>query len=579
MSTTTETVPAARRRLFGPFGWPPPLTDSLALMAGVMMTTGLPPYHWTGILVPVAMAVLFRLMLQVRRPARTAWLFALAHQATLLYWMFFLDPAKSIPTRALVPVQAVATVLYVSLFYLLFGWVFRLLRDRLGSAAALALAPVLWVGMEFMRGTGEMGFPWCLAGSAWIGTPLLPLAAAAGEFGLSCATAFSAAALVVLFDLRRSGQLLERAGGLRVCLVGVTALAWIGLAVGARLETDPPPVMAIADASTPASALVSVDGVLDGASSRSAPVRVAAVQANVTMRDKWDDAKIDSTVNPYTSLTVAAAADSAELIVWAETAVPAYLRYEATLLDWVRGLARDHGVFLFTGFPDATRQADGEVLKYNSSGLFDPRGALIDQYAKHHLLPIGERMPFSQYLPFLAKVDVGQAEWQPADPPAPIAVSSRHGTFYFSGLICFESIFAGLARQSVQRGTQALVNITNDGWFGKTAGPRQHAALSRLRAAECGVPLIRCANNGISMIVDRRGEVVASAGLGRRALVIADVDLVAKRTLFVRYGVGPVFVLLGIWIVVVLVWAMARRRMQAQERGPERAPEQAQAEE
>ncbi len=535
MNTSTDTVPPARWRPT----WRLSLTDNLALLAGVMMTTGLPPFPWTGVLVPVVLAMLWMLMLQAEKPARVAWLFALTHQATLLYWMFFLDPAKSIPTRWLVPVQAIATVVYVAVFYLLLGWVFRLVRDRLGRSTALALMPALWIGMEILRTNGEMGFPWCLIGSAWIGTPLLPLAAVAGEIGLSLATALTGAALVVLIDHWRGSALLgssDSSRPWRYCLVGSAPLLWIVLAV-----------------LTPVKATVGpYDLGNDSVERRTAAIPVAAVQANVAMRDKWDNTKIDSTIVPYTDLTVLAAESGAELVVWAETAVPAYLRYDAQLITWVRKLAHDNCVFLFTGFPDASRTGDGAMLRYNSSGLFDPSGMLRDQYAKHHLLPIGERMPFSQYLPFLAKVDVGQAEWIAGQLPAPIAMASDQGTLFFSGLICFESIFADLARQAVGRGSQVLINITNDGWFGNTAGPRQHAALSRVRAVECGVPLIRCANNGISMIVDPKGRIVKRVGLGRRGLAQATIEPGAGRTLFIRFGALPVYVFLIIWSVLAV---------------------------
>ena len=91
-----------RRRRFGR----PSRATGLALLAGMMVTGGLPPHAWTGLLVPAGLALLMALVLASPRPARLAWFFALAHQSTLLYWLFLLDPAKSIPTRALVPIQA-----------------------------------------------------------------------------------------------------------------------------------------------------------------------------------------------------------------------------------------------------------------------------------------------------------------------------------------------------------------------------------------------------------------------------------------------------------------------------------------
>ena len=127
----------------------------------MMVTGGLPPHAWTGVLVPAGLALLMALVLASPRPARLAWFFALAHQSTLLYWLFLLDPAKSIPTRALVPIQAGLTILYVSVFYLGWGWLCGRARQRLGSTRALLLMPALWTAMEAVRSFGELGFPWC----------------------------------------------------------------------------------------------------------------------------------------------------------------------------------------------------------------------------------------------------------------------------------------------------------------------------------------------------------------------------------------------------------------------------------
>ena len=521
--------------------WLPSATDSWAILAGIMLTTGLPPFPGTGWLALPALAILFGTLNTAPHPARTAWLFGLAHQTSLLYWLFLLVPAASIPTRWLVPAQAVAAILYVSMFYLVWGWAFRLVRQWLGRAAALALAPVLWTGMEAWRAAGELGFPWCLSGAAWIKTVLLPWAATSGEIGLSAATALSAAALVAVCGLvgrQPADQAAERRW--RWALLGSALLLWIGLGMGAGWRAAAAP------------------GAI--ASERQVPVRVAAVQANVALSDKWQRAKIDSTRIPYTRLTAAAAQAGAEFVVWAETAVPAYLMYDPALRGWVSELVIANEVYLYTGFPDASLDPSGQRLKYNSSGLFAPDGLRSETYHKHHLLPIGERMPFSQHLPFLAGIDVGQAEWVPGDRPGPLGVPSAAGAFHFAGLICFESIFSDLARRAVRQGTQILVNITNDGWFGRTAGPRQHAALARLRAAECGVPLVRCANNGISFICDDKGGILAEAGLGLRTIVIADVIPGRGGTLFVMAGAWPLVGYLGLWTLLALILTRQRSK-------------------
>lgn len=517
----------------------PSLETNLALLAGLVAATGLPPYPWTGLLLPLGLGLFFGLLARAENPGRLAWFFGLAHQTVVLHWLFLLIPAKTIPTRALVPVQAVLAILYVSVFYLVLGWVFGHLRRRLGPVRSFMLLPILWAGLEVLRAGGEMGFPWCLSGSCVIGTPLLFLAKTAGELGLGVGMAFLAATLAA-FRLRRGS--VGDWGLPYVALVVATVVLWIGLVGGSFMRPQ--------------------TVIREGDFKPVAELRAGVVQANVDLQDKWVDARIDSTRIPYQELTAQAADAGAEFIVWAETAIPAYLRYDKPLLNWTRSVVRKSGAFLYAGFPDAERMPDGGLRKYNSSGLFAPGGELLNRYPKHHLLPIGEAMPFSKYLPFLAKLDVGQAEWSPGEAPMPQRMELQDGTFDFSGLICFESAFARLARQSVRAGSQCLVVLTNDGWFGRTAGPRQHAALAQMRAAECGVPVIRCANNGISFLADDRGRILTELDLGRRGFVVGDLRPGTGSTMFVKWGNWPLLIFLMIWAGLVMNFKNGRESVE-----------------
>jgi len=510
--------------------WRPSAATLLSLVAGVMLTSALPPVRGTALLAPLALAVFFSLLLRGERTGWLGLLFGVGYATALMNWLFFLDPAKSIPTRALVPVQAVAAILFVAVHFALFGWVVGRLQKRLGRWRMLALMPVLWTVLELIRSVGELAFPWGLVGSAWLNTPLSPLFAAAGELALGTATALLAALMVALAWWRQAEGADRR---LVMGLAVATPLAWLLLVVGSQSV-----------------ATETVDG------HRTDDLLVAAVQADVSQADKWHEARLDSTRIPYTELTAMAAEQQADLVVWAETAIPGYVRFDRGLLDWVRSVARDNAVPIVTGFPDARIEPDpdGEdgrrVLKFNAAGVFSREGTLLDTYGKHHLVPIGESMPFQRYLPFLGGIDVGQAEWTRGAPPGPMKLPTLKGDVPVACLICFEAVFSELARGAVQRGATVLLNITNDGWFGPSAGPRQHAAMARIRAIECGVPVIRSANNGISMVIDQRGRVVDSLELNRRGMVMAPVSPVPRGTLYVRWGIWPVLVFLGVWLLV-----------------------------
>jgi len=409
-----------------------------AIGAGLVMTAGLPPYPGTGPLVPLAMAILFWALVQTDRPARTAWYFGLAHQVTNLSWLFMLDPSKSIPTPLLVPLQAMTAMVYVSTFYLALGWVHGKVRGRFGVVRSLLILPVLWVAMEALRSRGELGFPWCLSGSSIIGGPLFGIARASGEIGVGAGLAFVAALLACLLHQRKKSTGLFDSRTVSILLAGALVVGGF-LYFGSQVRPTSP---------------VLHKALADSLGTVTKPIPVAAIQADVSLTVKWNKSFIDSTKIPYTSLTEQAGAEGAELIVWAETAVPAYVLYDAELLQWLRDTVVASGAWLYTGFPGANRGPDGEVRTYNSSGLFDPRGARRDRYAKHHLLPIGEYMPFQSIFPFLAKIDVGQAEWTAGQPPMPMNVELATGGFRISSMICFESASGYLARDAVRRGSQ-----------------------------------------------------------------------------------------------------------------------------
>jgi apolipoprotein N-acyltransferase len=532
MKESVAELPAAPR-------WRPGWPTLVALASGVMLTTALPPLQGTALLAPLALALLFHLLSHRDRPGWLAFVFGCGHAASLMSWLFFLDPAKSIPTRALVPVQAIAAILFVAAHYALFGWVVGRLRGRIGAAGLLVALPVLWTLLELLRSTGELAFPWCLTGTAWLASPARPLLAATGEIGLGTATALVAAAIAALAARWRTGDVRAPWRALTVAAVLAWLLLWWGSRpLGADLPED----------------------------ARRQPLAVACVQANVQQEDKWAKAKIDSTRIPYTDLTARVARKGAELVVWAETAIPAYVRFDRDLMGWLRTVARENDVAIFTGFPDGRFEQDPDdpkerrLVKFNAAGLVNAEGTLLDTYGKHHLVPIGESMPFQRYVPLLGRIDVGQAEWTRGAPPGPIHLPTADGDVALAGLICFEGAFGELARGAVRRGATVLVNVTNDGWFGYSAGPRQHAALARIRAIECGVPLVRCSNNGISLVCDAQGAILDQLELDRRGVVQASIDPRPRGTLYVRWGRWPVAVFLVVWLLVGGMLVGRRRR-------------------
>ena len=118
-------------------------------------------------------------------------------------------------------------------------------------------------------------------------------------------------------------------------------------------------------------------------------------------------------------------------------------------------------------------------------------------------------------------------------------------------------VFPYLCRRGVQKGSQLLVNITNDGWFGETPGATQHAQMCILRAVEFRRYLVRSANSGVSMVIDPAGRVLTSLGLYEQGILTYNIVPIEDETFYSRHGDWPVF----FWcvILVVVAWGWGRR--------------------
>jgi apolipoprotein N-acyltransferase len=411
--------------------------------------------------------------------------------------------------------------LYLGLYVALFGWIVRVVRRRIGLSVFL-VAPFAWTAAEWLKSSGELGCPWGNLGTALAGQPVwIQAASVAGAPGLT----FWIVLVNALFAASLAKFLSRRwvEGALRLAL-GLAILLLPPLWGAARLRDA-----ARAEAAAPAGAVAAI-------------ARVALIQPNIASDRKWNPAYQDTIVAALERLSrdavLEAASDSTghparpDLVVWPETALPFYVRLEPLKLRRLQDLARELRTPILAGYPDARLDSSGDLITHNAAGLVLASGSIPGQYEKIHLVPFGERIPFQGLFPFLGSFDLGQAEWTAGanrvlleGAGAPVGV-----------LICFESIFPGHARAYRQAGAGYLVNITNDEWFGRSAGPVQHADLAILRAVEVGASLVRAANTGISMIVDPYGRVLSRTSLFESKVLVGDVRAPLPTTTFVAWG-------------------------------------------
>ena len=271
-----------------------------------------------------------------------------------------------------------------------------------------------------------------------------------------------------------------------------------------------------------------------------AGVKIRVVQPSIPQREKWVPENQGRIFKEHLALSgqnEAGVADGmADIthIIWPEAAMP-FLPLEHPEALAAIAEALPQGRVLISGALRRETDPQGVMRAFNSLMVFDDEGNVQNIYDKTHLVPFGEYLPLQPVLEAiglrqLTRMRGGFTEGAEPRPLLSIGALSNVGA-----LICYEAIFPGVARKSAGR-PDVLLNITNDGWFGNTTGPRQHFHAARVRAVEEGLPLVRAANNGISAVIDPRGRIVSKLELNERGIFDASVPQPSSPPFYGRYG-------------------------------------------
>lgn len=443
------------------------------------------------------------------------WMFGTGYFAAGLYWVsnaLLVDAARF---AWLIPFAVIGLSLGLGLFIGLTTLAARALWST-GVGRVFAFA-VSWTFFEWARGTVLTGFPWNPIGNVWVVVaPVLQTASWLGVYGLSAITVFAAAAIAVL-GRQAARQYFWAASGIgALCLLAV-----LGAVRLSDAHTDTVPGVAL-----------------------------RIVQPNIAQRDKWVSARRAENYARHLQLSGTRGDGSVTHVIWPETAAPFSVATDAARRKLMRSSVPPGG-HLVTGSVRLERR-NGRVSRvWNSLVAVDDKAAVAAVYDKHHLVPFGEYMPFRDILP-LDKITAGALDFSAGPGPRTLRLP---GLPAFSPLICYEAIFPGNVVDDNDR-PEWMLNITNDAWFGISAGPHQHFASARVRAVEEGLPLVRAANTGISGVVDSFGRVTARLGLDRAGVLDSPLPKAAhRRTLFSRFG----NVLPGILLISMLGAALFYR--------------------
>lgn len=449
---------------------------------------------------------------------RSGYVFGVITAVLTLYWVVYVNV-----------VGVILMVLLHSLYYAVIGGLAGEATKRYGRAGLWSL-PILWVAMEYSRSLTQVSFPWQnISYTQASNIAIIQLAELNGD------------AVVTFF----------------VCIIGL--ILYFAYANLRRMILSS--VLFI-------SAIILYSGAYIWGVTRIHPLEpdfsVAALQGNIPVNEKWQNGKADHNFVAYDELS-AQAADSAQLLIWPESAAPMYLNLERPYISWIESIARRENVDIMTGALYMTRSPEGVRKYYNSAFFFSPdKGMLPTPHNKLQLVPFGEHMPYAEKITAIAKfrefvkerLALDISDFQPGDS---IVTFESHGR-KFGTLICFEVVYPEFVREMVNKGADFLTVITNDDWFGETAGPYQHFYIPVFRAVENRVWIVRAANTGICGIFDPYGRVVAKTQLGGRTYLTGKIGPPMGDTLFRRHGAVLAKICLAMTVLGGIILAVTRKR-------------------
>ena len=459
----------------------------LALAAGAALALSMPGFSF-GPLSLIGLVPLF-FALERKGGFGLGFIAGLAFFAIDLRWLLTLSRFNSL---VLPGYLAVACLLAV--YHGLFGAIAaRVLRRQEGSWRLLILAPVAYTGLEILRTFGPIGNGFSALYQSFYRFPeMIQLAAYLGPWSISLAIVLVNACIYLAAHGRRI---------FLVCAFGVIGL----LLLFALLPVDP----------------------------GHGRVTVSVASSDVSQEVKMDGRNLDDLLDMYIALGKEAAEADPDLIVFPESILPVYILRDGTVLGRFADLARQAGSRILFGTGD---MLGGEI--FNSTVLLSPSGGVLGTYRMVRPVPFGEYIPGRR---LLEHVGLGGfvASLLPKD--------LTRGTGFFpieeiGTPICFESTMPEASRSFSARGSELIVTVTNDAWFGGSSELQSHFAAGVFRAVENRRCFAQAANGGISGFIDSRGRIVDER-LGEGVLT-SDLVLSSARSTYTRVGDWPVYFLL-----------------------------------
>jgi len=478
----------------------------LALLAGGLKALSLFPFNYWP-LIFISFGLLFYLWL--RCDAKSAFwygfLYGIAMFGVGIAWVYISIHTFGGMPPVIAAICVFLLIAFLSLYPALAGFFQSLFNRRGASARLVCIIPAIWLLFEWLRGWLFTGLPWLTTGYAMLDTPLSNFAPIGGVYLLSLITLISTGLLIAMI------RNLSISNGILGLLTGAIWIAgWqLNETAWTRAKGD--------------------------------PVRVAVIQNDVPLIEKWDQEETDKIIQEY--LAASASHQDADLIVWPEAAVPDYLDSLSTdFWDSIRSHPAD---FVFGALH---REPGGQAWKYYNTVAAVSDSIMI--YRKRHLVPFGEYFPWQEWLaPLIRLMDIPMSDfshWR--RPQAPLMVAANR----FAVSICYEDVFPQDWRDQIVP-SGAFINVSEDIWFGDSLAPHQRLQMARFRSRESERPMVRSSNNGLSSLINWKGGIEDYAPQFQKHVVAGSIQPRSGATPYVTFGDQPALLLaLGLFLLALL---------------------------
>ena len=528
----------------------------LLILSGIILGISFPPFPFPFTLLIFVGLIPYFIVIKRRTTlasiSSATFLFSLVFSLITIYWVGSwsseADPYLMLAGVALLLVYPCVMLIPSTLFYLT--------RKVFPKFDAIWFFPLFWVTLEYLLTQTDLRFPWLLLGHGLAKFNLFIQGAdIVGTNGLSLIAAYLNVLLFKSFFEKNS----ERKFRLKPLLIAV--FIFLCMIIYGIYKTS---TFRISERK----------------------VRIGIVQPNLNPWDKWSTGNLSDLLNMYLTLSQKCVDEGAEVILWPETALPVYA-FGGTypmVENSIYNFLDTNNVSLLTGMPDIiydlNQNSIPEDSKYSGQGNYyyrtynavlglNPGSRNIQRYGKMKLVPLGERVPFVDQFAFLGdllKWGVGITGWNIGKDTTVFKIKNEKiDTIKVGGLVCYESVDPVFVTAFVQKGAELITVVTNDSWYGKSSGPYQHKDFAMLRAVENRRSVVRCANGGVSCIINAKGKILAETEMFEKTTLVGEIPLQDEKTF---YSENPLIVpilcsVFSFWIfgMNILIWLKSKFKM------------------